>query len=587
MSCHETVKVKDSNHERKVLLVGNPNVGKSVIFSRLTGVQVESANYPGTTVDVSSGEFTWNNKKAVLIDVPGVYSLEANSVAEEVAINILEEGADLIIYVLDATNLGRNLDLALQLAKYQIPVVYALNLVDIAEMQGIVIDTKRLSELLMAPVIPTVATQNKGLKELAEVSFTDNNQELAATSQRAPVSSEMRWKKIDQIIKEVEKEGSKQESFLQRLGEWTIQPMPGWPIAIFVLLLSLGIVVGGGKGLRALILLPLVNNIIVPFITTVVSAIVPEGIFLNLLVGEYGVLIKSIEWPFALVLPYVFLFYIVFSILEDSGYLPRLAVMADATLKRLGIQGGSIIPLMLGYGCAVPAILGTRTATTKKERMIVTALVSFAIPCASQSAAFFALLGDHSLLVLVLMYLISFLALAGVGAILNRVIPGQTQPLLIEIPNLLPPDWSTLTKKLKMRMKHFLVEAEIPMFLGILLAAVVVETGLFNQVSIWIEPMVSGWLGLPPESSLSLLLGIIRRELAVLPLLELNLSTLQLLVGATLALFYLPCISVFAVLAKEFSLKFALGIGASTIAAAFLFAGIINHVGSFLLLLVG
>ncbi|HEY4544637.1 MAG TPA: nucleoside recognition domain-containing protein, partial [Tissierellaceae bacterium] len=240
----------------------------------------------------------------------------------------------------------------------------------------------------------------------------------------------------------------------------------------------------------------------------------------------------------------------------------------------------------MGYGCAVPAILGTRAATTYKERIIVATLVSFAIPCASQTGAFIALLGDRSILALILVYLISFLIMIVVGAVMNKIIPGKSQPMLLEVPNLLLPDKDAFKKKLKLRMKHFLFDAEGPMLIGILIASIVAETGILNTFSVWISPIVEGFLGLPKEASLSLLLGIIRRELAVLPLLELNLTTLQLLVGSVMALLYLPCLSVFGVLIEEFSLKVALLIAIFTTTSAFLLGGFINFFGQFILNLV-
>lgn len=581
MGCHQEEKGKlDIDGKMKILLMGNPNVGKSVVFSKLTGVHVESSNYAGTTVDYKTGEIKFGTKESIIIDVPGTYSLEATSEAEQVAVDLLNEGADAIICVLDATNLDRNLDLALQLREYNIPIVYSLNLTDVAERQGIKIDVEKLSEDLDAPVIPTIAIKNIGLRDILMKAYQLKGKEIEPVEK---LDYDQRWKRISEISKRVESKVEVEKGFIDKLENWTIQPWPGIPMAIVVLLLSIGAVVGLGKGLRALILLPLVRDIYAPLITNLVSQLVAPGIFRNMLVGEFGVLIIGVEWPFALILPYVSLFYMVFSFLEDSGYLPRVAVLADGVLRRMGIQGGNIIPLMMGYGCAVPAIIGTKAATTYKERIIVATLVSFAIPCASQSAAFMALLGDRSIFALIFMFLLSLLVLFTVGIIMNKIIPGQGQPMLLEVPNLLFPDKDAFLKKFKLRMRHFLLDAEGAMLIGIAVAAVVAETGILNSFSNLIEPLVEGWLGLPREASLSLLLGVIRRELAVLPLLDMDLTMLQLLVGSTVALFYLPCLSVFGVLTKEFSLKVAVIIGISTIFSAFFFAGIVNIVGTIII----
>jgi ferrous iron transport protein B len=574
MKCHdlEDKPISTEEGQFKILLMGNPNVGKSVIFSKLTGMDVESSNYAGTTVSYTAGSIQFRGKKAVLIDVPGTYSLQATSPAEEVAVRFVEEGADAVICVLDATNLERNLNLALQLKHYGIPVVFSLNLADVAERQGIHIDVKKLEEELKSPVITTVAIRNKGLRELVDRAF-----KLAGTEGdkiEIPSQNE-RWIAVGKIIEKVQKIEFREPSFIEKVGDLTLRPFPGLPIAAVVLVLAVGLVVGGGKALRSVILLPIINRGIVPLLTKIVSFVIPEGIIRNILVGEFGVLVKGIEWPFALILPYVLLFYIVFSFLEDSGYLPRLGVLVDGLLRKLGIQGGNIIPIIMGYGCAVPAIIGTRAATTKKERLMVAGLISFAIPCAAQSGAFISLLGERSIFLLMLVYMISFLAIVVVGTILNYIIPGKSDPILLEIPNLLMPDRDAFIKKLRIRIRHFMLEAEVPMLLGILLAAFVVETGFLNSLSRFAEPFIEGWLGLPKEASLALILGIIRRELAVLPLLEMQLTTLQMLVGAVVALFYLPCLSVFAVLVKEFNLKVAVAISAGTTAAAFLIAGLI------------
>ncbi|KNF07849.1 ferrous iron transport protein B [Gottschalkia purinilytica] len=597
MSCHgtEELLVKTKEDEFKILLMGNPNVGKSVIFSKLTGRDVMSSNYVGTTVSFTHGKISFKDKEGILIDVPGTYSLEATSQAEEVAVDFLNQGADVIMCVLDATNLERNLNLALQIQEYNIPVVFSLNFMDVAEQQGIHIDIKKLEKELNAPVISTVAVRNIGLRDLIkesmklaeefdsscahemENSICDCTGKMAI-GKKLSLSQDDRWIKIGKIADKVQHIEDREPTFLEKLGDMTLKPFPGIFIAILVLIASLGIVVGLGKALRAAIFLPILNGYIVPFLTNIVSKVVSEGMIFNVLVGEYGLLVKGIEWPFALILPYVFLFYIVLSFLEDSGYLPRLGVLVDGILRRLGIHGGNIVPFIMGYGCAVPAILGTRASTSHKERIIVASLVSLAVPCVAQTGAFISLLGEHSVLLLILVYMISFLTIVVAGVVLNKIIPGKSDPILLEIPNLLKPDFKSMFRKIWIRTKSFMIEAEIPMLLGIAFAALVAETGILNSVSKYVSPIVTGWLGLPKEATLGLILGVIRRELAVLPLLEMNLSTLQLLVGSVVALFYIPCLSVVGVLIKEFKLKIALAISFSTIILAFLFGGIINQV---------
>ena len=596
MECHkEQTSLGPKAGDFRFLLMGNPNVGKSVVFSKLTGVEVESANYTGTTVSFTSGKWQFRGRQGELVDVPGTYSLKASSPAEQVAVDMLENGeADAVIVVIDATNLERNLFfssqiqyLCTEILNKPLPVLFALNMKDVAEQQGIDINVEKLAVHLNAPVISTVAVRNIGLSELmkAAINIVEESAEKRPEQRFQPTSpwpatDDERWQWVGRVTDDCQRVTHRHPTRLEKLGDASMKPFPGILIAILIMAAALGIVVGGGKGLRALILLPLVHQIVVPFFTWLVSFFVTEGIWFNVLVGEYGVLVKGIEWPFALILPYVFLFYVVLSFMEDSGYLPRLGVMVDGLMRKAGIQGGNIVPMMMGYGCAIPAILGTRAATTQKERLMVAVMVTLAVPCAAQTGAFITLLGDHSVWMLISIYLVSLLAIFLAGVTLNRVIPGKSDPMLLEIPNLLVPDRQTLVKKIKLRTRHFLLEAEIPMMLGVGLAALLAETGALLHVGRVMSPLVEGWLGLPPEATLGLILGIIRRELAVLPLLELGLSSIQMFTGALVALFYMPCLAVLGVLIKEFGLKTGLLIGVGTTTAALVIGGVFFQVAS-------
>lgn len=575
--------------------MGNPNVGKSVIFSKLTGVEVESANYTGTTISFTKGDWQFRGKQGDLIDVPGTYSLDASSEAEKVAIDMLkQEAADAIVVVLDATNLERNLffasqiqHLSTEILKKPIPVIFALNMIDVAKRQGIDIDVDSLQEYLDAPVISTVAVRNIGLSELMEATIHSIEENASFQKKEWSKSEDDRWIWVGKVIREVQQVEHRHPTWLEKLGDATMRPFPGIPIAFLVMSIALGIVVGGGKGLRGAILLPLVHRVIVPFLDRVVQLFVTEGILYNVLMGEYGMLVKGIEWPFALILPYVLLFYVVLSFMEDSGYLPRLGVLVDGVFRKIGIQGGNIVPMIMGYGCAIPAILGTRAATTQKERLMVASMVTFTVPCAAQTGAFIALLGDHSVFLLIAVYLVSFIAILVSGMMLNRFIPGKSDPMLLEIPNLLLPDRQTLIKKIKLRVKHFIVEAEVPMVLGVGFAALLAETGALVQVGVVLSPLVEGWLGLPPEATLGLILGIVRRELAVLPLLELGLSGIQLFTGAVVALFYMPCLAVLGVLVKEFGAKIGLLVGLGTTISAFVLGGLFFQIANIVTAIIG
>ena len=596
--------------EDVILLIGNPNVGKSVLFTEFTGIHAISSNFANTTVTYMEGHLPVGDKEYTLIDVPGTYSLNATSEAEAIAVKFLEAGAKAIVCVLDASNLERNLALALELRAYQIPIVYALNLTDVALRRGIEVNDRLLAQELNAPVVPTVAVKRKGLDDVvsqletviarADAAANDGEHPSAfcATScdacpsnVKASCASEVSDPPAAarQIARRTVSRHDEKPSFIDRLGDAMIKPWPGIPIAALALIALLAVVVGGGRFLRAFFLLPLVNEIIVPFFRSFFASFIPEGMFLNILTGEFGIFVISFEWILALIFPYVLLFYVAFSFLEDSGYLPRISVLFDNVMSKLGVQGGSLIYTVMAFGCAVPAIIGSRAATSRKERLIITAAICFAIPCISQTAAIFALLSSDPSFgwyLIPLMILFGFTLFVIVSLILGKYLKGTVDSLIIEVPNLLMPEPKAYGRKLLTRMKHFLKDAEIPMMAAIVIAALMAETGLLNTIAYHARPLVSQWLGMPPDAVVALILGIIRREMSVAPLIALNLTPLQAFIGGAVSLMYLPCLSVFAILAKEFKVKVAVAISLGTIAVALLVGGLINHgalfVGSFL-----
>ncbi|MCL2093119.1 MAG: ferrous iron transporter B [Treponema sp.] len=562
-------------NSRDILLVGNPNVGKSVIFTELTGVHAISSNYTGTTVQYTEGPCTIGGNRYRLLDLPGTYSLKPASPAEELSLNTIQEGARAIIFVLDATNLERNLALALELQGYGIPLVYALNLNDVAQRRGIGIDSQALEAELGSPVTATVAVRGEGLKELV----SRLEEVLAKELPAGGTSHQDIWGRAREIKNRVSQGLEARPGFLERLSLAMIKPFPGIPIALVVMALSIGVILGLGRQLlHETLLLPLVEEIIVPFFQDLFSRFIPPGVFLNILIGEYGIFAISFEWILALIFPYVLVFYIVFTFLEDTGFLPRLSVLFDNLMRKAGIQGGSLIHILLAYGCAVPAILSSRTATSRKERIIITTAICFAIPCIAQTGAIISLLSAYAWWMLPLMLITSFVLFVSIALATGKLIKGRVDPLILEVPNLLLPNPRAYGRKLLTRMKHFIYEAEAPMLVAVVLAALLSETGLLEGLARAAQPLIGTWLGMPPEAVMALLLGIIRREMSVAPLLALDLSSLQAYVGALVSLMYLPCISVFAILYKEFKMKVALGIAAATVGGALLTGGLVNQI---------
>ncbi len=607
----------------KILLMGNPNVGKSVFFSSLTGTYVTSSNFAGTTVSYTKAKYFLvnkpkdkNDKEAMekhlaseyqFIDVPGTYSLSASSEAEQVAVSFMESKPRLIICVLDATNLTRNLNLALEIQKVGIPVIFALNLMDIAKRKGIIIDKEKLSKELNAPVIETVAVKKEGFDELEKAIEKMLDTTSAIKLNDTLNTNEKLWNRSFEISKNVTSKAKSEPSKIDKIGDAMVKPWPGVPIAILIIIVSLCIIVFGGKGIRGVITYPLCQAIIGGFNTLITGMNLPTFIE-NILVGEYGILNIGIQWPIDFILPFVTMFYLVFTFLEDCGILPRLAVLFDNIMRKMGVQGGSLISLMMGYGCAVPAVIGTRNCTTKKERIIIASMVCFGVPCISQLGALITLCTQKPVLtetgealyiegvlqttssmeglpILICIFLFSFLLMFLVSVVLGKMLKGKIDPLVIEVPNLLIPERKSYFKKFCVRMKSFLVEAEIPMLLAVLIIAIVQGFGILDFLATAASPVVETMLGLPEEATLSLILGIIRKELSVIPLIGTNLSMLQLFVAGIVTLSYLPCIAVYGVLSKEFNARTAVVIVLSTFVGAILIGSAINWIGQLFILI--
>ncbi|NMD44030.1 MAG: ferrous iron transporter B [Clostridiales bacterium] len=561
-----------------ILLMGSPNVGKSVIFSKLTNVHVNSANYSGTTVSFTKGDYYIGEKKHILIDVPGTYSLEATNDAEKIAVNFLEKKPELVLFVMHAADLQGSIKLLLEILKRDVPVVAALNLVDVARRQGRSFDIEYMEKELGVPIIPTVAVKGEGFDKLERivaktVESPDQNREKIDKN----LKTEELWARAEKIKNGAVKYSQKDLSKIDKFGDALLKPWPGVLLTVLILIATIGVVVGLGKVLRAILLLPLVNDLIVPFFESLIMPLDIPDILKGVLIGEYGIFRIGFEWIIALVMPYVIIFQLVFTFLEDSGILPRIAVLSDSLMSKIGIQGGSLINIMLGFGCTVPAIIGTRTASTKKERLVVTAALCFSIPCISQIGALITLVGDYSYFMLLLLVLVGLLMFVISSLVTGKLVSGTVSPMIMEIPYLLPPERSSFTRKFLVRVKQFILEAEGPMLIAVVFAALVTETGFMEKVSVLVEPIVSGWLGLPKEASLSLLLGVIRREMSVAPLLALNLSPLQMFVGAVVSLLYIPCLSVMGIIAEEFNARTAIGIFVLTTVNAILVGGLINH----------
>ncbi len=594
-----------------ILMIGQPNIGKSVMFNHLTGLNISVANYVGTTVEFTAGEIKLGEHKANLIDVPGTYTLEINNEAERVAVEMLqgrisskkvdcchEEGGiedftidempDGVISVVDAHNLESSLYLLFQVLEYGIPTMVVLNRMDLIEDRGEAIDVDSLAKELGVPVIPTVAVDKKGIdtvkETLLELLYSEEkSQKKRVDPNKTKEDQDALWKRAESVTNKVKtKPGVEKKSKRHIWGERLVKPWPGLPLAGIILMLVFGIVVGIGMGLRQYLLLPLFRNLIIPSISSVIETFVPQGFILEVLIGEYGVFVKGLEWPFTLVLPYVISFYIALSLLEDCGYLPRLGALLDGILNKLGLPGSSMVPLLLGYGCGIPAIMASRQLGSRKERITVATMVCLGIPCVAQTGAFISLLAERSILGLLLIFLFSFFVIFIAGMVVFKILPGDRPRTILEIPELLFPRGDVIFKKVWSKVKNYISEGALPMMAIVGVAAVLYESGVMVIIGDILSPLVVNWLRLPAEASVPLILGVLRRELTVVPLVEMDLTLLQLFTASVVGLLYVPCVAILATLAREFDIKVTTVILLLTSTLAFLVGGIIARVGGVL-----
>ncbi len=549
---------------KKIYLIGNPNVGKSVVFSRLTGVQVISSNYPGTTVEVSRGYLRPEDKRIEVVDLPGTYSLEQpTSAAEEVAVALLKEYPKdeiAVINILDSTNLERNLLLTLQLIEKGFPVIVCLNMCDEAVHRGVHIDFKKLEEILGIPVVKTCAVTGEGIKLLVE------RVKEALPASRKELSHEERWKEIGSIIEKIQHLEHRHHSLREVLEDASVRPLTGLIMAAGVIYASFRFVRFLGEAIIAKLTDPVFYNFLQPMLERLTFHWQEKGFWFHLLIGDLingkidfkqslGVLTTAPYIEFGMVLPYVISFYLILSLLEDIGYLPRLAILLDNLLHRLGLHGYAIIPVLLGFGCNVPGILSTRVLESKRERFIASTIISIGVPCVPLQAMIFGLLGKFGGFYVGGVYLVLFTLSLILGLILNRSLKGYSPEFLLEIPPYRFPPLAMLGRKLFFRIRGFLIEAAPVVLIGVLVINILLYLKLFDIVTGIFAPVINGLFGLPKEAVVALAIGFLRKDVAVGLLMPLGLSAKQLFIGATLLAVSFPCIATFIVLLKELGYK--------------------------------
>ena len=632
-----------------IALVGQPNVGKSVIFQALTGRYVAVANYPGTTVELTRGAAR-EIPDATVIDTPGVITLPPHTEDEFVTAKVLlNEPLRAIVQVGDAKNLRRTLMLTIQLAEMGVPMALALNMMDEAAVRGVTIDHSMLEEQMELPVVPTVAIHGEGIEDLideirkasphpfhleypepleetiAEIEcllppcpiskramallwisndpvvqtwfeehlgtetlaeFNRMKEVLKTLLDEAPstIIFHTRFDYVDRLTRLAQKEtGSGWRSFAATLGQLSIHPL--WGMIILALILYgmywfVGIF--GAGTLVGILEEKLFGQIINPWVTDTLNRLIPVTFISDLLVGEYGLWTMGMTYALALILPIVTTFFLAFSILEDSGYLPRLAVLTNRLFRTIGLNGKAVLPMILGLGCVTMATLTTRVLETKRDRLLVILLLALAVPCSAQLGVVMGMLASVSFTATLIWLMVVLGVLLLVGWIAAKVIPGERTSLLLELPPIRWPMVSSVITKTLVRLEWYTKEV-VPLFLlGAAIMFALDKTGLLESLTHFGEPLVKGWLGLPPEASSAFLLGFMRRDFGAtnLFLMASNglLSPSQVVVSMVTITLFVPCVAALLMIAKSRGWRTMLAMVAVIFPLAFFVGGLLKLV---------
>lgn len=625
--------LQQSGTVRKVALVGNPNVGKSVLFNALTGSYVTVSNYPGTSVEISRGTVKIDGQSWEVIDTPGMYAIHTITEEERVAREILlNERPDVVLHVLDARNLERMLTMTLQLVEAGLPVVLVVNIMDEAERMGLQFDLELLQQRLQIPVIGAAMARKRGLTEIQQaiagyqppqtprvISYSrllegaigtvttlmsgryqlshralallllQGDEEVTALVQEregagaAAIGGAVRAIAFErresfhldlsmerkEIIRKavqgvVQVPASRRETTGERMSRLTVNPWTGVPLLLLTLYFGLYKFVGdfGAGTLVDFLEGTLFERYFNPWITGLVKGMTSWWPLQELLVGEYGIITLGLRYAVGIILPIVTTFFLFFSLLEDTGYFPRLALLVDRLFKRFGLTGRAVIPMVLGFGCSTMATMVTRTLETVRERVLATLLLALAIPCSAQLGVIIALLSKvpGGLAIWAGMMVLLFLV---VGFAAARLLPGETPMFYMELPPMRLPQLSNVLTKTYTRMQWYLLEI-LPLFVvaSVLLWLGKITNSLERLIDV-LSPLMHA-IGLPRDAAVAFILGFFRRDYGAAGLYDLQTAGLldgrQLTVAAVTLTLFIPCVAQFLMMFKERGWKVSLGI---------------------------
>lgn len=643
MHIHDTTQ-SHSDYSDNVYLVGNPNVGKSVLFSALTEKYATVSNYPGTTVEVTKGYIPkkrWLAEgKLCLVDTPGVNSLIPLSEDERVTRDILYEHERVtgskprVILVIDAKNLRRGLVIAIQLTFAKIPFIVALNMMDEAVSSGVSIDIKKLQEMLKAPVVPTIGIQREGIPEIlsllrkpmtapenrlqvpAKIETYINsllkilnplaalsviaadtsirsflNKETIQKTEKLLVGNDLNlyslqliWREnADKIQSEVyTRDIPSNIGFLNSLSRLSIHPVYGFGILGLVTYALYKFVGKLGAGLGVDFLENKVfGNFITPQITRFFETLPLPDLFKDMFVGQFGILSMGLTYAIAIILPIVLTFFLAFSFLEDSGYLPRMGALLNNFFKFMGLNGKAVLPMVLGLGCDTMATMTARVMNSRKERILVTLLLALGVPCSAQIGVIMAFAAFIPLTYMFLWVAIVIGVMLLVGFIASKVLPGQVSLFLLEIPPLRIPKIKNLAMKTYIRSKWYLKEAAPVFLLGTFLLFIMDKLNIISFLNNALEPITVTGLGLPAESARSFIMGFLRRDFGTAGFFMMYeqglLSPRQVLVSLVVITLFIPCVANFLMMIKEQGVKIAAAMFLFIVPFSFLVGTILNY----------
>lgn len=601
--------LKPNSDKKRIVLAGNPNSGKSVLFNALTGMYVDVSNYPGTTLEISQADY---GSDSVLVDTPGVYGISSFNDEERVARDIILD-ADVVVNIINAVYLERDLFLTQQIIDTGVPAVAALNMIDEAEARGLEIDVENLSKLLGIKIVPTVAVKGIGIQQLknsikdaAVGRFTpgieghldeltriigsqgdallilESDEAIAERYGMAPCERQAefylaRRQHVNTILGKTIRDKSTNDSLTAKLSSLMLRPVTGIPIlaiALWLMYQFIGVFVA--QNVVGFLEETVMEGYYAPFMVNLVESWFPRDTALwQLLAGDFGLLTMPVVYLLGLLMPLVAGFYFFLSLFEDSGYLPRIAALVDRVMNSVGLNGRAIIPMILGFGCVTMAIVVTRLLGSERERRIAIFLLGLTIPCSAQLGVIAGMLAGLGLKVFLLYVLVIFTVLAVAGTLLNALLPGKSSDLLIDLPPLRIPRAENVLKKTAVKSYAFLLEAAPLFVLGALIISILQLSGGMVLLQDIIAPLTVSWLELPKETATVFIMGIIRRDFGAAGLTSLPMTEMQSLIALITLTLFVPCIAAIMVLFKERSKSEAALMWFGSLAIAFFVGGLI------------